>query len=33
MILLVVGSRSIKEFSLEEHIPPETTLIVTGGAN
>ena len=33
MILLVVGSRSIKAFSLEEHIPPETTLIVTGGAN
>ena len=33
MILLVIGSRSIKAFSLEEHIPPETTLIVSGGAN
>ena len=33
MILLIVGSRSIKEFDLEKHIPPEATLIVTGGAN
>ena len=33
MILLIVGSRSIKEFDLEKHIPPEATFIVTGGAN
>ena len=32
MILLVVGSRSIKTFNLEEHVPQEATVIVTGGA-
>ena len=32
MNLLIVGSRSIKEFELGQHIPKETTLIITGGA-
>ncbi len=32
MKLLVVGSRSIKEYDLEKHIPRETTMIITGGA-
>ena len=30
--LLVVGSRNIKDFDLDEHIPPETELIISGGA-
>ena len=33
MKLLIVGSRSIKEYDLEQHIPRETTMIITGGAN
>ena len=33
MKLLVVGSRGIKEYDLEKHIPKETTLIITGGAD
>ena len=32
MKLLVVGSRSIKKYDLERHIPEETTMIITGGA-
>ncbi|MBQ7383493.1 MAG: hypothetical protein IJV72_01730 [Clostridia bacterium] len=32
MKLLIVGSRSIKEYDLEKHIPKETTMIITGGA-
>ena len=32
MKLLIVGSRSIKEYALEKHIPNETTMIITGGA-
>ena len=32
MKLPVVGSRSIKEYDLERHIPPETCMIITGGA-
>ncbi len=32
MKLLIVGSRSIKEYDLKRHIPIETTLIITGGA-
>lgn len=33
MNLLIAGSRSIKNFDIEKHIPPETTLIMTGGAD
>ena len=33
MNLLIAGSRSIKKFDIEKHIPPETTLIMTGGAD
>ena len=33
MKLLIVGSRGIKEYDLEKHIPKETTLIITGGAD
>jgi predicted Rossmann fold nucleotide-binding protein DprA/Smf involved in DNA uptake len=33
MKLLIVGSRSITDFDLEGHIPPETDLIISGGAN
>ena len=33
MKLLIAGSRSIKSFDLEKHIPKETTMIITGGAN
>jgi len=33
MKLLIVGSRSIKEYDLEKHIPKETTMIITGGAD
>ena len=32
MNLLVVGSRTIKDFDIEKYIPPETTMIITGGA-
>ena len=33
MKLLIVGSRSIKEYDLEKHIPDGTTMIITGGAD
>ena len=33
MKLLIAGSRSIKEFDLSKHIPANTELIITGGAN
>lgn len=33
MKLLIAGSRSIKQFDLAQHIPPETELIISGGAN
>ena len=33
MKLLIVGSRSITDFDLQGHIPPETDLIISGGAN
>lgn len=33
MKLLIVGSRNITNFSLLEHIPKETTLIISGGAS
>jgi hypothetical protein len=33
MKLLIVGSRSIQKYDLQKHIPEETTLILTGGAN
>ncbi len=32
MKLLIAGSRSIENFDLSEYIPPETTLIISGGA-
>jgi len=32
MKILVVGSRSIGEFDLSPYIPPETELIISGGA-
>lgn len=32
MKLLIAGSRSITEFDLEGHIPPEVTVIISGGA-
>ncbi len=32
MKLLVVGSRSIKDYDLEKHVPADTTMIITGGA-
>ena len=32
MKLLIAGSRSIKEYDLEKHVPKETTVIITGGA-
>ena len=32
MKLLIVGSRSIKEYALEKYIPDDTTMIITGGA-
>lgn len=32
MKLLIVGSRSIKNFDLSEYIPKETELIISGGA-
>ena len=33
MKLLIVGSRSICNFDLSSHIPPEVDLIISGGAN
>ena len=33
MKVLIAGSRSIKEFDLEKHIPPQTKLIISGGAS
>ena len=33
MILLVAGSRSIKEYDLGKYVPENTTMIVTGGAD
>ncbi|MBO7303163.1 MAG: hypothetical protein J6U68_03145 [Clostridia bacterium] len=33
MKLLIAGSRSIKEYDLEKHIPEEITMIITGGAD
>ena len=33
MILLVAGSRGIKEYDLEKYVPEDTTMIVTGGAD
>ena len=32
MKLLVVGSRSITDFDLSPHIPPEVDTIISGGA-
>ena len=32
MKLLIAGSRSIDAFDFAEHIPPETDLIISGGA-
>ncbi|MBO5939069.1 MAG: hypothetical protein J6Q82_06180 [Clostridia bacterium] len=32
MKLLIVGSRSIERFDLSEYVPPETELIISGGA-
>jgi len=33
MKLLVVGSRSIRDLSLEEWMPKEVSLLISGGAN
>ncbi len=33
MKLLIVGSRSITDFDLEGYVPPETDIIISGGAN
>jgi predicted Rossmann fold nucleotide-binding protein DprA/Smf involved in DNA uptake len=33
MKLLVAGSRNIKEFDLEKHVPDGVTMIITGGAD
>ena len=33
MKLMVIGSRSIKDFDLEKHIPKEATMIISGGAD
>ena len=33
MKLLIAGSRSITDFDLSPHIPPETSLIISGGAS
>lgn len=33
MKLLVAGSRSIREYDLEKHVPVETTTIITGGSD
>ncbi len=32
MKLLIAGSRGITDFDLSAHIPPETTVIISGGA-
>ncbi len=32
MKLLVAGSRTIKQFDIEKYIPPETSVILSGGA-
>ena len=32
MKLLIVGSRSIKNYDISKHIPAETELIISGGA-
>ena len=32
MKLLIAGSRSIKDFNLEEYVPTNVTLIISGGA-
>ncbi len=32
MKLLIVGSRSIEDFDLSGYVPPETELIISGGA-
>ncbi len=33
MKLMIAGSRSIKNFDLSAHIPPETSFIISGGAD
>lgn len=33
MKLLIVGSRSITDYDISPHIPAETELIISGGAN
>lgn len=33
MKLLIVGSRNIRSFDLSAHIPPQTDLIISGGAS
>ena len=33
MKLLIAGSRSIAQFDLSQHIPPETDTIISGGAS
>ena len=33
MNLLIIGSRAIKSFDLSAHIPPDVSLIISGGAN
>ena len=33
MKLLIVGSRKIRSFDLSAHIPPQTDLIISGGAS
>lgn len=30
--LLIAGSRHIEQFDLSAHVPPDTTLIISGGA-
>ena len=32
MKVLVAGSRNIEKFDLKDHIPPDVTMIITGGA-
>ena len=32
MKLLIAGSRSIREWDISEYVPPETDLIISGGA-
>ena len=32
MKVAIIGSRGITEYDLSKHIPPDTTLIVSGGA-